>query len=173
MGYNTKNYTDQGGEKTVIGGELSITAEGKLTFDGDSLSKALYQSDSEATAIAGLVVDFNNLLEKLRTAGILFADAPVITLLIEPQDSTVTVGSIEESLALEATVTNGAEMTYQWYSNTTATSTGGTEIDGATESVFALPTTLTIGTYYYYCDISAEEAESVTSNVVTVTVEAA
>ena len=28
MGYNTKNYTEQGGEKTVIGGELII--KGKL-----------------------------------------------------------------------------------------------------------------------------------------------
>lgn len=173
MGYNTKNYTDQGGEKTVIGGELSITGEGKLTFEGDTLSKALYQSDSEATAIAGLVVDFNNLLGKLRTAGILFSDAPVITILIEPMDITVTEGSIEESLGLEASITNGAEMMYQWYSNTTASTSGGTLIEAATEAVFALPTTLIAGTYYYYCGISAEEAESMISNVVTVTVQAA
>jgi hypothetical protein len=29
---NVKNYTEQGGEKTVIGGELEITASGKLTI---------------------------------------------------------------------------------------------------------------------------------------------
>lgn len=171
MSYNTKNYTEQGGEKTVIGGELSITGEGKLTFGGEGLTKALYQSDSEATTIAGLVADFNKLLGKLRTAGILFVEAPVITILIEPIDITVTEGSIDESLGLEATVTGGAELSYQWFSNTTASTSGGTLIEGARESVFALPTALTGGTYFYYCELSAEEAETVTSNVVTVTVE--
>jgi len=29
---NVKNYTEQGGEKTVIGGSLEITASGKLTI---------------------------------------------------------------------------------------------------------------------------------------------
>lgn len=30
MGYNTKNYTEQGAVKTVIGGELAVAAEGKI-----------------------------------------------------------------------------------------------------------------------------------------------
>lgn len=33
MTYNTKNYTEQGGEKTVVGGEFAITEEGKLLLD--------------------------------------------------------------------------------------------------------------------------------------------
>jgi len=173
MSYNTKNYTEQGGGKTVIGGELTIEGEGQLTFEGDPLSKALYQSDSEATTVTGLVADFNKLLGNLRTAGVLYGVAPVISILIEPMDLTVTEGNISESLALEASATGDAQITYQWYSNTTASATGGTVVDGATEAVFALPTTLTVGTYYYYCELSAEEAETVTSTVVTVTVQAA
>ncbi len=31
MSYNTKNYTEQGGEKTVIGGTLEIKAEATVT----------------------------------------------------------------------------------------------------------------------------------------------
>jgi hypothetical protein len=30
MGYNTKNYTEQGGEKTVIGGILEVKEGGSL-----------------------------------------------------------------------------------------------------------------------------------------------
>ena len=30
MSYNTKNYTEQGGEKTVIGGTLEFGPEGKV-----------------------------------------------------------------------------------------------------------------------------------------------
>lgn len=71
MGYNTKNYTEQGGERTVIGGELSIIGEGKLTFDGVQTSPASYQANSAASDAAGLVIDFNALLEKLRTSGLM------------------------------------------------------------------------------------------------------
>lgn len=170
MGYNTKNYTEQSGEKTVIGGELSIEKSGKLTFDGSKVSQAIYQSDSEASSVAGIVSDFNKLLGKLRSAGLVFPEVPLITILIEPLDITVTEGNIEESIGLEASVTGSGNLSYQWYSNTTESTSDGTLIEGATEAVFALPTDLATGTYFYYCVISAEEAENVTSRVVTVTV---
>ena len=71
MGYNTKNYIEQGGKKTVIGGELAITAEGKITFDGTELKPAAVQVDSVAADTADLVMDFNALLAKLKTAGLM------------------------------------------------------------------------------------------------------
>jgi uncharacterized Zn-binding protein involved in type VI secretion len=71
MGYNTKNYTEQGGDKTVIGGELALTAEGKVTFDGTELKPAAVQADSTAVDVADLVADFNALLLKLKTAGLM------------------------------------------------------------------------------------------------------
>ena len=71
MGYNTKNYTEQGGDKTVIGGELEIAAEGKLTFNGTELKPAAVQGDSTAVDAAALVTDFNSLLAKLKAAGLM------------------------------------------------------------------------------------------------------
>jgi len=66
-----KNYTEQGGEKTVIGGTLEITAEGRLTFDGVWLKPVETQPDSTASTIADLKSDFNSLLSKLKAAGIM------------------------------------------------------------------------------------------------------
>jgi len=71
MGYNTKNYTEQGGDKTVIGGELAVTAEGKVTFNGTELKPAALQADSTAVDVADLVADFNALLLKLKTVGLM------------------------------------------------------------------------------------------------------
>lgn len=68
---NVKNYTEQGGETTVIGGALDIAAGGKLTFAGTELKAAAFQANSEATTIAGLVADFNALLAKLIAAGLM------------------------------------------------------------------------------------------------------
>ena len=70
MSYNTKNYTEQGGDKTVIGGTLEIKEGASVT----GLPAAENQADSEATTIAGLVTDFNALLAKLNAAGLMAED---------------------------------------------------------------------------------------------------
>ena len=171
MGYNTKNYTEQGGEKTVIGGELCITPEGKVLFGEAEVAVAKYQSDSDATTIAGLKDDLNKLIAKLKASGWMLSEAPVITLIAQTDTLQVTEGDISELLFVEADVTGGALLQYQWYSNSVAENNGGDLIAEATDELFAIPTELTEGTYYYYCVISADEAESVTSDVVTVTVE--
>lgn len=107
---NVKNYTEQGGERTVIGGELEIAAGGTLTIaegatvegvvtapvvdalDSTSTTSALSakqgkvlndtltaktaanQADSTAADVAGLVTDFNALLAKLQSAGLMAAE---------------------------------------------------------------------------------------------------
>ena len=55
-----------------VGEGLSIDADGVLSADG--ITPAANQADSTATTIAGLVADFNALLTKLKTAGLMTAD---------------------------------------------------------------------------------------------------
>ena len=74
MSYNAKNYTEQGGEKTVIGGTLEIVEGGQVVGLPSALTPAAYQADSTATTIAGLVVDFNALLAKLKAARLMGAE---------------------------------------------------------------------------------------------------
>jgi hypothetical protein len=75
MSYNAKNYTEQGGEKTVIGGTLEIKEGASVTGLPSVFTPAENQSDSTATTIAGLVVDFNVLLTKLKATGLMAADS--------------------------------------------------------------------------------------------------
>lgn len=75
MSYNAKNYTEQGGEKTVIGGTLEIKEGASVTGLPSQITQAENQSDSTATTIAGLVSDFNALLSKLKAAGLMAADS--------------------------------------------------------------------------------------------------
>ena len=65
---NVKNYTEQGGEKTVIGGTLEIVAGGQVV---GLFTPAAFQPDSTAATVAELVTDFNALLAKLRPAGLM------------------------------------------------------------------------------------------------------
>lgn len=63
--------------------------------------------------------------------------------------------------ALSVTAT-GTTLSYQWYSNTTATNSGGTTV--GTNSASYTPLTTTAGTLYYYCVVTGA-CGSVTSNV--------
>ncbi len=97
--------------------------------------------------------------------------APVITVSVQPvAPANLVEGSIAGSLTVAAAATEGATLTYQWFSNTSANSTDGTAIEGATGASYTLPTDLAPGEYYYFCEIGAEGAESVRTGVVTVTV---
>lgn len=72
--YTTKNYQEQGGDKWVIGGELKILPEAKVTGLPDAFVPAENQPNSTATTIAALRADFNALLDKLKAAGLMAAD---------------------------------------------------------------------------------------------------
>ncbi len=82
MTYNAKNYTEQGGEKTVIGGTLEIKEGATVTgLPSPTLPEPVeiplldFQADSEATDVEGLVEDFNALLLNLKTAGLMAEEA--------------------------------------------------------------------------------------------------
>lgn len=74
MDYNTKNYTEQGGDKTVIAGTLEIKEGATVTGLPSSFTPAEKQAPSVAEDITSLVADFNALLSKLKTAGLMEAD---------------------------------------------------------------------------------------------------
>jgi PKD repeat protein len=61
------------------------------------------------------------------------------------------------SQVLSITISGGAgTISYQWYSNTTNSSTGGTLISGATNSSYTPPTFNTIGNYYFYTEVTID-----------------
>ena len=68
---NVKNYAEQGGDKWVVNGVLEITTDGQITIDGMPLTRATTQADSTASTVTGLKDDFNALLTKLKTAGLM------------------------------------------------------------------------------------------------------
>ncbi len=74
MDYNTKNYTEQGGDKTVIGGTLEIKEGATVTGLPSSFTPTENQAPSTAEDITSLVTDFNALLSKLKTAGLMETD---------------------------------------------------------------------------------------------------
>ena len=68
--YNAKNYQAQNGDEWVIGGKLTIK-EGAEIEGLPSFTPAESQASSTAEEVSTLVSDFNSLLQKLKTAGLM------------------------------------------------------------------------------------------------------
>ena len=69
MSYNAKNYVEQGGDVTVIGGELNVAAGGKISKAGTQADHiADITNEATGTQIATAV---NAILAALEGVGIL------------------------------------------------------------------------------------------------------
>ena len=80
--------------------------------------------------------------------------SPAVT--VSPASANTYVGDSE--VTLTATVSepvHGFTYSYQWYSNTSNSSTGGTKIFNATNNTYSLNIT-TAGTTYYYCVVTVK-----------------
>ena len=184
--YNTKNYTEQGGEKTVIGGELVVESGAELviksgaTFtnenggEEEAGGKVPYMAASTQTSAANVAKDFNGLIALLKAAGLMDTTAPTISITEQPEDAAYnTNGTI--SLSVAAASSDGRPINYQWYSNATKTTVGGSKITGETGTTYEAPTNAS-GTFYYYCIVSdgsgavTESVTPATSEIATVVV---
>ncbi|GHT71247.1 hypothetical protein FACS189455_2610 [Bacteroidia bacterium] len=103
------------------------------------------------------------------------AATPVIT--GQPQSATVNLGG-NVSMSVTASVSDGGDLSYQWYAYTANSNGNGTAIGGANGSVYSPPTNA-IGTHYYYVvvtntnnNVNGAKTATATSNPAAVTVNA-
>ena len=98
-GYNTKNYTEQGGEVTHIGGKLIFDKDAKIE---GAFAPAENQAASTATQVSTLKSDFNDLLMKLKEAGLMASDIWNLSVRLAPAltDTTAAANNAKSSVAL-------------------------------------------------------------------------
>lgn len=98
-GYNVKNYTEQGGEVTHIGGKLIFEKDAKVE---GAFSPAENQAASVATQVSGLKSDFNDLLMNLKEAGLMAPDAWDLSVRLAPAltDSIAAANNAKSSVAI-------------------------------------------------------------------------
>ncbi|WP_158531229.1 Ig-like domain-containing protein, partial [Algoriphagus chordae] len=89
------------------------------------------------------------------------ATSDIVEIEVTPETTIVTQPSTTSQIdcigttftPLSVTATGTSTLTYQWFSNSSATNIGGTAISGANSSTFT-PPSITSGTLYYYVEIS-------------------
>ncbi|WP_235533064.1 S-layer homology domain-containing protein [Paenibacillus sp. Leaf72] len=92
-------------------------------------------------------------------------NASTPTIDTEPTDKTVNVG---DNANLSIAASGDATLSYQWYSNSTNSTVGGTPIGGATSASYSAPTT-SAGTTYYYVVITNTDSSATGNPTATAT----
>lgn len=85
------------------------------------------------------------------------------TINTQPSNTAQNLCINSSSTALSVSATSPTSISYQWYSNTTASTAGGTLISGAISNTYTPPTNV-VGTRYYYV-ILTNTIGSTTSNI--------
>jgi len=93
-------------------------------------------------------------------------------IIIEQPTAATTAEEGSIFFGIQVLASGPGDLTYQWYQNTTNSTTGGTPINNRTiwGHVLLVPHELKVGTHYFYVVISAPGVPSVTSNVAVITV---
>ncbi len=160
------------------GGSITLTAVGGT--DGTSASMQWFTASCGGTAAgSGVSITVTPSVTTtyfVRRSGACNTTSCATTTVSVYPDPSITSqsGSIQECVGGGGTLTisavNGTpSLTYQWFSNTLNSNTGGSLISGATLATYT-PPSVSLGTLYYYCIVSASGlgCGSVVSNAVSV-----
>ena len=149
------------------------STEGGVLIDGATEASFTPSSKTVGTAYYYAVATCGEIgaISKIATVTI---EEPVvkITTEIDEEEKFCIFGKSAPTLSVGAEYTGVTDsaITYQWYSNATKTTEGGTAIENATEASYT-PKTDAVGTTYYYA-VASCEGKTVTSKIATVTVSA-
>ncbi|MBC7845308.1 MAG: gliding motility-associated C-terminal domain-containing protein [Flavobacterium sp.] len=147
----------------------SATAATTSPWTSSNTTIATVNSTGLVTAVSGgtTTITYTNANNCKTTEVFTVNPAPTITPLVS---STVCIGGTLNVLSFTISGATGTP-TYQWYSNTTNSNTGGSIIPSETNSTYTPPST-TAGIVYYYCIITLPSGgcSNIKTNTATVTI---
>ena len=139
---NTANSNSGG---TLISGATGTTYEASTASAGTVYYYVIVKN-TNSSATGATTATVTSQTAKVTVLALVNAATPSIT--EQPSDVTVSIGG-SASLGVEASVSDSGTLSYQWYSNTTNSNSGGTLLSGATGTTYEA-STASAGTVYYY-----------------------
>ena len=165
MSYNTKNYTEQGGDVTHIGGKLVFDEGGSIAgFPG-----AENFVPKTTNTGADIRSDLNTLIKKLKDAGIMIPDEWNVSVLACPTPASMPTSETAANSGHATVTIDGTEITITWLGFGVRTGlgsvvgvkftddTGASAMLSADDATEATALGLSAGDFVLY--IKAEQAE--------------
>ncbi|MCX6172089.1 MAG: hypothetical protein NT048_04515 [Flavobacterium sp.] len=150
--FNTTGATDVIFTGLPAGLEASFDGGSHASIEGNVAECGIFHYTVTATGECGTTASIT---------GTITVNACVAIVSHPTATQTICFGDAFTPITVTAT---GDGLTYQWYSNTTASNEEGTLLDGAQTSSYT-PQSTVAGTLYYYCIVSGAFGSPVTSKV--------
>ena len=109
MSYNAKNYTEQGGEVTHIGGKLIFDEGGSIAGFPGAENQETESPNSDT--VAKVRTSLNNLLTKLKNAGIMIPDDWNVSVLACPTPASMPTSETAANSGHATVTIDGTEIT--------------------------------------------------------------
>lgn len=171
--FNNANYN--------IGGSLDLStlfssnSKGDVTYSvknangtGATIAGTSFSASTTGTAIvtASQAAETGKYNAKSVDATITVLAPPSAEPTISAHPSTSAAQYIKDATAtaLSVTASGNGTVTYQWYSNTTASNTDGTILENCTTET-CTPSTASLGTLYYYCAVTNTETSKTPTTI--------
>ena len=167
IGDNSTELALENTKCSVVSWESSVSPFSSWTTIDNTTTEYTAIGLTETTKYRAVVRNGTCPIDYSEEATVAVAAEPTIS----GQPASLTTECIGGNAALSVTAADGSgAYTYQWYSNSTNSNSGGVSIEGETASTYT-PTTTDAGTAYYYVIVgdNASGCETVTSNVAAVT----
>jgi len=150
-----------------VGNETGLLAYYNFNQGAAAGNNSSIATLNNLTSTTGLNATLTNFASSGSTSNFVTGVGPVI--LVQPAATTSVCVNANTGNTLSVSAV-GQQLTYQWYSNTTNSTSGGTAISGANSANYTVPTTATGTQYFYVIVTSGCNSATVTSAVSTVTV---
>ncbi|MBI1836635.1 MAG: hypothetical protein HYR91_05155, partial [Flavobacteriia bacterium] len=175
----TNNFTAPSNPTATAGGTQTICSNGTATVSGASATNGtiawtengagsitsgatgltpVYTAaagDAGNTVTLTMTVTSNAACTPLPTAA-----TAIYTVVVNPTTTITSQSTAAQSVCIGSpfsaisVTASGVGLTYQWYSNTVASNSGGTSLGVSGQSASYTPSSATAGTLYYYCVVS-------------------
>ncbi|WP_406844300.1 hypothetical protein [Flavobacterium soyae] len=121
-----------------------------VTGTGASVSVQLPASGADGLKVKITVTAKNDCGDSVPLVHEITINNACPTPILTAQSSTAQNTTAGSAVTLSVSAANAVQATYQWYSNTSASNTGGTAVSGAAAASYSY-TPSAAGSYYFYC----------------------
>jgi hypothetical protein len=127
----------------------SNSNSGGISVSGANSATFTPPSSIEGTAYYYVIVTGNCGISTSNVSGLFTVTAPVTTITQQPASTPQTICIGDSFTSISVAAIGEGTVSYQWYSNSSPSNSGGTLISGATSQTYT-PLSGTVGTTYYY-----------------------
>lgn len=147
-------------------GESQSSVESKSCTSGSGFKEILFENLTTSTNYIAYIytsAESNCIVCEIAVKKPVDTTPAAVSITSPASDPDLVAITQGQTTTLSITATGYPAPEYQWYRNTSKSTTGATELTGANSASYTTPSDLAVGTWYYYCVVDNTSGDPATS----------